>query len=132
MSPNNAFRGNYMANEITASMVLKLLKGNTSVDLALAGATFNQNGTRYTRHRKTIGTTEEIINLGETPLNGFFLIINRDETNFVSVRATTGGNNLFRLRAKGGFLFGQCTTSMEFYMIADTASCDVEYLFLEL
>jgi len=79
----------------------------------------------------SIGTSEEALDLGDCGTGGWFMAKNLDDTNFVSIRQGTGASDLIRLRAGEVCLFRLDADATAPYIIADTASVDVEYLLLE-
>lgn len=121
-----------MADEITASFSLKLTRADFERELAKIGLQFDQSGTEFTEHIQTIGTTEEAIELGEITSLGYFVAINLDTTNFVSLRAGTGTGNFARLDPNGGFCVGRFGSGAQTpFAIADTANCRVLFLICE-
>lgn len=119
-----------MAAEITISASLELDDGTVAVKSPPAsGLRFDFSGTKYTQHAQTIGTTEEAIDLGEITTLGWIFAINRDNTNFVSIRTGTGLGNAIKLPAKGGCALFHAGSGMTApFAIADTAACRVEFL----
>jgi hypothetical protein len=117
-----------MAAEITASGSLELDDGTVTEMLAVSGLRFDWSGTKYTKHVQSIGTAEEAIDLGEISSVGWILAVNRDNTNFVSLRVGTGLTNAIRLDPKGGFALFRAGSGMTApFAIADTAACRVEF-----
>lgn len=119
-----------MANEINLAASLTFAKGS-SADGILAALTATWTGSKYLRHRQSIATTEEALVLGEaTGGGGFFFAINRDATNFVSLRVATGATNFARLNPGEFAFFRWSTAATAPYAIADTAACELEYVVL--
>jgi hypothetical protein len=121
-----------MADEIEASVSLRLKRSDIDEILSKIGLQFDQTGSEFTYHVQTIGITEEAIELGEISSLGYYLAINLDTTNFVSLRAGTGLGNFHRLDANYGFSFGKWGSGATApFAIADTAACRVLFLILE-
>lgn len=122
-----------MANEITMTAKISFDKGlvvgvsrdetDKQVDVA---------GTRYTQIVQEIGTSEEVIALGDVPSAsiGYCHMKNLDATNFVEVRPALGAADLMKLKPGESAVF-RFTLSVVPAMIADTGACDVEILIIE-
>ena len=121
-----------MANEITLTASLAFAKGSVSVSLSKSAAQFSVDAGshKYYSGMQTVGTSEEALELGDIATGGYCLLINRDATNYVSVRAGTGAANLIKLKAGEAALF-RCEAAAP-YVIANTAACLVEVLLIEL
>lgn len=119
-----------MANELTVNASLKFVKGSTSLFFQLLDDLVTVSGDRFVWQRQSVGTSEEAIGLGDIATGGYFLAINRDTTNFVSIRQATGGTNFIRMNAGEGCVFRIHASSAAPYWIADTAACEVEYLLI--
>lgn len=121
-----------MADEITISGSLRLVRSGVDIDLAEIGRQFDQSGTKYVRLKQNIGIAEEALDKGDITTPGYCIAVNLDTTNFVSIRPATGAANTIRLDANRGFAifkFGSGATAP--YAIADTAACDIDYLLIE-
>jgi hypothetical protein len=119
-----------MSNEITIHARLKAEKGNSKVDAFVEALKSNWTGNRFIHNRQEIGTTEEAIDLGDIATGGYFMAINRDSTNFVSIRSGTGATNLVRINAGEAALFRVSGDASAPFAIADTAACELEYWLL--
>lgn len=117
-----------MANELTITASLAFAKGSVSVSLAKSAAQFTVSGTKYYQGVQTVGTSEEALELGDISTGGYCLLINRDATNYVSVRSGTGAANLIKVKAGEPALFRVEAAAP--YVIANTASCEVEVLLI--
>lgn len=118
-----------MANEITASGSISYTKGNYSESMSVSSLGITVAGSRYQKVCQTVGTSEEVLNLGDVGAGGMCMIKNLDGTNFVSVRAATGAANLIKIPA-GGFALFPMAASITPYVIADSASVDIEVLLI--
>lgn len=118
-----------MANELTVSVSLGYAKNSYSVSLAKSGSQFNVSGTKYYQGVQQIGTSEEALLKGEIGTIGYCLFINRDATNYVSIRRATGEGNMIRLKPGEMALFRMEATAP--FAIANTAACELEVLMIE-
>lgn len=118
-----------MANELTITASLAFAKNSVSSQLAKTGAQYNVSGTKYYTGMQTVGTSEEALELGDIATGGMCLIINRDSTNYVSVRSGTGAANLIKIKAGEPALFRVEAAAP--YVIANTASCVIEVMLIE-
>lgn len=120
-----------MANEISVTCTLSFTKGSTSDAMELPLKQITMTGDDFVHKTQLIGITEEAINLGtDIGTNGWFMAINRDPTNFIKIRAGTGVTDTAKLLPGEPCLFRLAATAP--YAIADTASCQLEYLLIEL
>jgi hypothetical protein len=119
-----------MANEITVTGSLTFAKGNVATNgLTRSGQQFNVSGTNYTRKTQNIGTSAEVLALGEIGTAGWFLIYNMDATNYVEVLDSTGGNVCLKIKP-GEFAcgrFGAAAPALK----ANTAAVNVDYIVVE-
>lgn len=118
-----------MSDEITINAFLSFTNGVRSDEFGETGLTFDMSGTDYVRKTQSVGTSEEALNIGEITTPGYILIRNRDATNFVSLRAATGGANCVKIKAGEIALFRLASTAP--FVIADTSSVEIEYLLIE-
>lgn len=119
-----------MANEVTVGASLAYNDGTTQDQLVLTGITYSP-GVKQMLHsqQQAPTTTATALNLGSIATPGPLLIINRDPTNYVSVRATSGGTEIARLLPGGVPTLLFCGTGMSApYLLANTASCWCEYI----
>lgn len=120
-----------MANEITLSASLAY-EDSESADIALSklALSVTVSTKKFAHVKMNVGTTEEALDLGEITSLGYCLMINRDSTNFVELRAATAGTRIIKLKAGEAalFRFGSGVTAP--YIIADTAACQIEYLLI--
>ena len=113
-----------MANELTVSASLKFEKSGGDVSGAYGGIQINVTGDNAIKHIQAIGTSEEVVQLGDVTTGGYWLFKNLDTTNFLQIRAATGATNLVRLNAGEIALF-RTSASITPYAIADTAACNL-------
>ncbi len=126
-----------MANQVTQSGSMSYADGLTS----LASPTVAMGSPQGV----TTGQTVECVKLlvlsasdtaiplpGTTAALAYYLLVNRDPTNTVDVKAATGGAIIARLQPNGGFMMGQWGASgvTAPYARANTANCEVDvYIF---
>lgn len=117
-----------MANELTLSAAMRFTKGTVDEPFSFGGLTFNVSGTKSIKNRQTVGTSEEALLIGDvTP--GYVLMINRDSTNFISVRGASGATACVKLLPGEIAMFRFAGSAP--YVIADTAACVLEYLLVD-
>lgn len=118
-----------MADEITLTASLAYADSE-SADVLLEKCNVSATAAtkKFTHVKHNVGTTEEAMILGEVTALGYCCIVNRDATNFIEVRAASGGTKIVKVPAGKAavFHFGSGVTAP--YLIADTAACQVEYL----
>lgn len=121
-----------MANEITVNASLAY-SDDESADLTLSIvdllATISTK--KFAWNKQNIGTAEEAINLGEATSPGWAIFINRDATNFISLKVGTGGAIFAKLKPGEPALLRLGSGAQVPYAIADTAACQLEYLILD-
>lgn len=122
-----------MALEISITASLAATKGNVSANLAAGTLKFDWTGKNYVRHTQTVPTTAGGTAMVVTGLGslGFYLIKNNDPTNFVTLLNAVAGTATTQIPKNGCVLGIFASTVTAPALLADTASCDVEYLILE-
>ena len=118
-----------MANEITVTTKLSFTKGGTTTSLEVSNLKVDVSGSRFIHNRQEIGTSEEAIDVGDLASVGYMLLVNRDATNFVEVRAGTGVADTIKLKPGESSLIRLVATAP--FAIADTAAVELEYLLIE-
>lgn len=122
-----------MANEITLSGGLQVVKSGVSQSLQLSGLSITQAGTNSISNVQNIGTSSEQITLGDVTTIGYIAFKNLDATNFVSIgtiNPCVAGTAQITL--KPGEEAVLPTRLATWYSIADTAACDVAVQAAEL
>lgn len=121
-----------MADEITLSLKFIFEKGGTKLtfpDLDHQTDSVTVAGSKFIHNRQSIGfAAEEAIVLGEVTTGGYFVAINRDATNFLSIRASTGATNFVKLGPGEMCCFRIHSAASAPFAIADTAACELEYV----
>ncbi len=119
-----------MANEITVTTSLGVVKGVVNESLSDAATTFDQTGTRFFKGVQAVGTAEEALDMGDLTDPGWCYMKNMDSANFVSVRAANGETEFIRLLAGEHMAFRMVATAPT--VQADTAEVDLQYMLVQL
>ena len=119
-----------MANELTLSGRVSY-SDSESADFGLSILELQKSvATRKFVHAKqNIGTSEEAIGLGELATLGWAIFVNRDATNYLEIRMSSGASNDHVRVPPSSFAvfhFGSDVTAP--YAIANTAACQMEYM----
>jgi hypothetical protein len=119
-----------MPNEITVSGSLSAKKGGVSVSSAFGPAKLTLAGDDYIEYTQTVATTPgSALSIGSSGTAGWAMIRNMDETNFVTIRDGSSGDDVIKLKA-GEFCLFRLATSTP-HAVADTAACRVHCLIVE-
>lgn len=120
-----------MANELTLNGSLQYAD-TEDADLALqiVDLLATVSVKRYVRLKHNVGITEEAISLGDVASPGWAIFINRDETNFIELRVSTGGAKFAKLKPGEFALLRLGSGAQAPFAIADTAACQMEYFIL--
>jgi len=120
-----------VANEITIAASLAFLKGTAEEDLDLTPVRVTVSGVDYAKQRQSVGTSEELLLLGDVGTPGFIIGINRDATNYVEFLPTSGGVATVKAKAGEPFMFRFASAASAPYVKANTGACIIEYLLIE-
>lgn len=118
-----------MADEITVACKLSVVKGSLDLSFGPLSVTVDMSGTDGAHHTQTIGTSAEALDIGDITACGLLLIVNRDETNYVTLRMGAAGADVVKLKPGEPALLRLAANTP--YALADTSPCVVEYLLLE-
>jgi hypothetical protein len=120
-----------MANEISMGAYLKLSKGGRTPHFECPFDTFTQTGTDYFKGTQTATTTTAALEIGRITQPGLMLLKNLDSSNYVELAGATFtiGNGVIRVNAGEWCLFRWMGTTP--FILANTASVEVEFLLLE-
>lgn len=118
-----------MANELTIQCSVSFAKNGIVVPFGIPAKLRDVTGDRYIQTLQVIGTAEEALQKGELGNLGYCLAINRDATNFVTIRAATGLAGGIKLKPGDACLF-RCSGNSPF-AIADTAPVNLEFILIE-
>lgn len=120
-----------MADEITVSGSLGAIKGTISKSpgLAVVGLTPDMSGDQVHSTYQSVGTSEEAVALGDFSTGGWMMLVNRDGTNFITVKGSSGAT-AFAKMLPGEFVLMRCIAAAP-YVQADTAACLMEIFIVE-
>lgn len=122
-----------MANELSLTFGLSFSKSGITEALNPGLKLFNVAGSNFMRQTQTIGTSAEAIALGDVATPGYILMHNLNVTNYVEVFNDNGATKpVVHLRPGGWALFEFAITASAPFAKADTGSCIVEYVLIEL
>lgn len=119
-----------MANEVTATGSLSYADSESADEvLSITEKLATVATKKYIKAKQNIGfAAEEAIALSEVTSPGWAFFINRDSTNFISLKVATGGA-IFAKLLPGEFAFLRLGSGAQApFAIADTAACQLEYL----
>lgn len=118
-----------MADELTVNISVAYEDSEgTQVMMEALNQIIDVTTKRVIHIKHNVGTTEEAMDLGDISSLGAICVRNRDGTNFVQVRASTGGTAIVKALA-GECWAWRCGSGVTApFIIADTAACQVEYL----
>jgi hypothetical protein len=105
--------------------------GTYTVDKNVRRQSIAVSGTLLMHSQQSVGTSQEALDLQGLSTGGLCMIINRDATNYVFVRAGDGLKALVRLKAGEPSLFRISSDATIPRVQADTASVIIEVLLLE-
>ncbi len=121
-----------MANEVTVGASLKFVKNGVTRLREFDAIQVDVAGANVLEHVQSIGTSEEAITLGDITVGGYALFKNLDSTNYIEIRQGTGASDFCRLLAGDIALFRISPDMTAPYAIADTASCDLLVMIVDL
>ncbi len=118
-----------MANEVTLNASLAYEDTVDELEaLAVANFMATVGTTKFIDNKQSIGTSEEAIILGEVTTPGWSIFINRDPTNYIELRVSTGGAKFATLHAGGGFAIVFLGSGAQVpFAIANTLACLMRY-----
>jgi hypothetical protein len=123
-----------MAQELTIAASLAFAKGNVaSISRSLAtGSKFNVSGSRYVEGVKSATTSAVAIDLGEMAGTlGWYFFRNLDATNYIEILDSSAGAAIIKLKP-GECAIGRFPAAITAPAAkANTASAQLEYLFIE-
>lgn len=120
-----------MANEITVTADLSYTDAESvSAELERLAQTISAGSKKIMRGRMSVTTAELAIPLGSVLTLGWFMAKNVDPTNFIELRVATGSTKFAKLKAGEICLLRIGSGITAPFAIADTATCDMEYLLI--
>lgn len=122
-----------MANEITLTGSLSAYKStvmSSAIGRSFAGLLFNMTANVFSFGSVSVGfAAAEAIPLGEVTTPHWTFLVNKDSTNFVTVRNGLSGADLIQMYPGEPAIFPMRITATP-YWLADTAACVCEFLVL--
>lgn len=116
-----------MANEFTINASLTFAKSSSGGGLSFSIFP-TLAGSKFVHGRQAIGNSEEAIQLGEaTGGGGWFIAINRDSTNNISIRQASGATEFCTLKPGEGCLLRFSTGTTAPYAISSAGTPELEY-----
>lgn len=120
-----------MAGEITQQISLQVTKNGATATMQTS-TRIDMTGNNFTNATQLIGTTAELILLGDiVSAPGQLSIKNLDATNFVEIGGDSG-LTVFKLKIKAGEAQLISPNSATIYAKADTASVRIQILAIDL
>lgn len=117
-----------MANELSINQSLTFAKGNYRLSITPGNLQFTVTGTLFEHNTVTVTTSDGALNKGSIGTIGYCYVRNLDATNYVDV-GVDGTNYVVRLKPGENALFPVHGSAV--HAKANTASCNVEYAFVE-
>ena len=119
-----------MASELGIStLTITFAKTNCpSIEVAPAALSVTVSGNQLMDNVQAVTSTEVAIALGDVAPGGYWFVQNMDATNYVEIRASSGGTDLIKLLAGEWAIFRTSADATAPYAIANTAACNVRFL----
>ena len=121
-----------MSSEITLNFGLKLAKGNASYLISPFSKSVDFAGARFVSPIQAIGTgSHEALNVTDLATAGYFYAINTDASNFVQIGLDVSATFYPFAKLLAGQAMLMPAAVLTLYAKADTASVNLQYVFLE-
>ena len=120
-----------MADEVSVSGTIKLVKGNAILSRSVSTHQKTQTGDGAQYGIQNIGTSAEAINLGDVTTEGYAYMRNLDLTNYVQIGVDSSGFIAFAKLDPGDFLIAPLDGTLTHQAKADTAAVELEYIIIE-
>lgn len=118
-----------MADELMIRAFMRYVSSTKDIPFG-ESTTVDVSGTKVLVNQQTVGTSAEALEVGDMTTPGVIMLKNLDDTNFVELRDGADGADLVKILAgetSGPWRLATTTP----YVIADTASVEVEYMLVE-
>ena len=112
-----------MANEITVSFNAQVVNGLMRKTIQLGQMQIDQAAVGRAGHTQEIGTSSEVVDLGDVSTNGMLYLRNLDETNFITFGTDDVLGIIFAELKPGEFAWLRLAPTVVLYAQADTAAC---------
>lgn len=125
-----------MSNEITVSASLTFTKAGIDpinrVNITAGGDVLSQksSGIIYVNRVQNIGTSAEVIGIGDITEIGWCWMKNIGSTGSISIRNGSGGANVIEMEAGEMALF-RAAGGASLFAIASSGTIDLEYFFID-
>ena len=126
-----------MADELTIAFRASFAKGGTlekfpNDDGSAAEFSVTVSGSRIQRFRQriSVGGTEILV-AAVGGAGGWLFGVNRDATNFMSIRESFGATNLIKLKPGEPCMFRISPSATAVHAFADTANVEFDFLLIE-
>jgi len=120
-----------MANEITQNITLQVTKNGVTSSL-VSNKRVTMTGDDFTNQTQLIGTTAELVDLGDiTGAPGNLVIKNMDSTNYIELGGDSG-LTVFKLKINAGEASLVTLSSATLYAKANTADVRIAILAIEV
>ena len=119
-----------MAKEVSLSANVAYSDAN-GVKTELGQPSLQQDVTTKVTHRgqQSVPTADTAINKGAVASLGYYMLVNLDPTNFVTVKDAAAGKVIGVLKPGGGFMAGYAGSDFQNPVaVADTAACLIDVL----
>lgn len=117
-----------MADEINVKLRIVLKNGDFTVDRDIIRAQSDQTGKGAQSGLQKVGTSWEVVDLGNVVTEGYAYFRNLNDTNFVQIGPT--GVPIIKL-LPGQLCLFPVDPTVTLYAKADTAECNVDVFILE-
>lgn len=116
-----------MSAELLLQASIAFAKAGARIDTTFAGAYFDVAGTAGIQNVAAIGTSDEVLPLGDISTIGWVYLKNLDATNYVTVGSD---GILYPLKLKPGEFFLGRWNAAAIHVKANTAPCNLESIIL--
>lgn len=124
-----------MANEITVTASISVNKAaimSSAVSRSITSQLYSMAGLALVEGNILVTLAQLAIPMGSVTIPHWAYFRNLDTVNFIRLRVSTGGSAFCKLLA-GDCFFGPIDDAMTApFAIADTASCQMEYMIVQL
>lgn len=121
-----------MADEITLTFGLSILKGDFRFDINAIQEQFDLASARYVSGIQNVSqSAHELIDIGDIATAGLAVFRNRDATNYVEIGLDVSSTFYPRDLLYPGQVAFSWLSGLAHYALANTAAVDLEYLIFE-